>query len=200
MPNSLIQNALLDPEQKKVLEALSSGSAAGGVGVGYGVGVEELGGSGAYRTTILTLTNVPMTVRDTQQGNGVKVYTFPKGKIFRLGASAENVIITTTSALASTLNAGVTGNFGVGSTTQANGTLATTEQDFVQTTNFTTSATVNVAPAAARGYGVPNVTLLDGSSTAIDLYFNIGIATATDIDADATVTISGTITINWLRV
>jgi hypothetical protein len=91
----------------------------------------------------------------------------------------------------------VTINMGVGSTTQANGTLATTEQDIIQTTNVTSSTVINTPPAAVTGYGIPSVTLLDFTTTS-DVYFNIGVATATDIDADATVTVSGVITINWI--
>lgn len=202
---NIIQGLQAGLDVKRALNALlsegshGSGLIAGGVGAGAGVTPIEYG-IGAYRTTVFNFNQVKMTLLDAQNGNGMQIYTFPKGKILRLGASAENVVITTTSALASTLNAGVTGNYGLGSTTQANGTLATTEQDFVQTQNFTASATINVPPAAVRGFGIPNVTLLDGSSTPIALFFNIGIATATDIDGDATVLVDGQFTVNWLRV
>ncbi|HEX6826906.1 MAG TPA: hypothetical protein VF077_11375, partial [Nitrospiraceae bacterium] len=145
-----------------------------------------------------TLLNLPMTVRDTQQGNGVKIYTFPAGKLIRLGASAEGVQIITTSDPTTTLNASVTGQFGVGTTTQANATLATTEQDIVQVTGFTASATQNAVPAAVRAYGAANLTVLDMTSVR-DIFFNVAVATATDIDADATVLINGVITINWIR-
>lgn len=197
-----IQNALLTLEQKKVLEAmLAPGTGtAGTLNSVTGLTVQEYGSqvAGGPHTTVLTLNGVAMTVRDTQQGNGVKLYTFPVGKLFRMGASAENIRIVTTSDPTTTLNPSVTGNFGVGSTTQANGTLATTEQDFIPTTNFTASATQNAVPTAVRGYGAPNATVLDFSTTS-DIYFNIGVATATDIDADATVKIYGVITINWIR-
>jgi hypothetical protein len=156
-------------------------------------------GSDYIHTTVFTLTNLALTVRDTQQGGGVKIYQFPKGKIVRLGAGSDTTI-TTTSAIASTLKSGVTGNHGVGSTTQASATLATTEQDFVQVTNFTSSTTINVAPAAVKAYGVPSVTLLDGSSTAINLFFNVAVATGTDIDADASVVVNGTVIVHWIKV
>ena len=198
-----IQATLLSLEEKKVLSELlaPTSTGVGGVpsAVAGSVGVAEQGSSGA-RTTVLTLNGMPLTVRDTQQGGGVKIYTFPLGKIFRLGASAENIVITTTSDVTTTLNTAVTGNFGVGSTTQASATLATTEQDIVQVTAFTSSATTGTPPAAVRAYGIPSVTLLDGSATAIDVFFNVAVASATDIDADATVSVSGIVTINWIRV
>lgn len=156
-------------------------------------------GTDHIHSTVLTLTAVPITVRDTEQGGGIKIYTFPQGKIVRLGA-VSNLTITTTSALASTLNAGVTGNHGVGSATQSSATLATTEQDFIQVTNFTSSATIDVAPAAVKAYGIPSVTLLDGSSTPISLFMNVAVAGATDIDADATVEVNGTVTVHWIKL
>lgn len=156
-------------------------------------------GTDHIHSTVFTFTNMALTVRDTQVGGGVKIYQFPKGKISRLGASMTTTI-TTASAIASTLKSGVTGNHGLGSTTQASATLATTEQDFIQVTNFASSTTINVAPAAVKAYGVASVTLLDGSSTAINLFFNIAVATATDIDADASVLINGEATVHWIKL
>ena len=154
-------------------------------------------GDGNIHKTVLTLTALPLTLRDTEQGLGVKIYDFPAGRILFLGATG-SVAGTTTSVLADTLNTGVTYNWGVGSTTQANGTLATTEQNILQTTNGTASATINVAGAASGGLGV--LTPLDGTSTAVDAFFNVGVAGATDIDANATTTWTGTVTITWMNL
>lgn len=154
-------------------------------------------GIGPIHQTDFIFTALPLTLRDTQQGNGVKIYDFPAGRILILGATG-SITETTTSVLTSTLNAGVTYNWGIGSVTQANGTLATTEQDIIQTTAGTASATINVAGAASKGVGV--LTPLDGTTTAIDAYLNVGIASATDIDGDATVTITGTASITWINL
>lgn len=162
---------------------------------GATVTVQEYG-NGVFNKTVLTFTNLPLTVRDTQVGGGVKVYDFPAGRIQRMGGSG-SIAMTTTSVLASTLNAGVTCNWGMGSTTQASATLATTEQDFLQVTNITSSATINVAGAASNAPGAAVLAALDGTATAIDLFLNVAVATATDIDADATVLINGTATILW---
>jgi len=192
--------AVNDAINNQVLVAIGTPGATGYCGGSECSTVEALElGTDHIHTTVLTLTNTPVTVRDTEQGGGIKIYTFPKGKIVRLGA-VSNLTITTTSAVAGTLNAGVTGNHGVGSTTQSSATLATTEQDFVQVTNFTSSATINVAPAAVKAYGVPSVTLLDGSSTAIALFMNVAVAGASDIDADATVVVNGTIEVHWIKL
>lgn len=156
-------------------------------------------GNGVVNQTTLTITALPLTMTDAAAGGGVKVFNFPAGRIARIGAEA-SLALTTTSVLASTLNAGVTCNYGVGSTTQANGTLATTEQDIVQTTNVTASATINVAGAAAAGVGAGVLASLDGRVTPIAAFLNVGVATGTDIDGDATVTVSGTVVITWAKI
>ena len=153
-------------------------------------------GDGVFRQTVLTLTDVPVTVRDTEQGGGTKVYTFPAGRICHIG-SGGSVTVTTTSELATTLNASSTCQWGVGTVTQSNATLATTEQDLINNTAFTSSATVDVASAAAAGVGLGSLTPHDGTSTAIAAFLNIAVAGATDIDGDATVTVSGTVTITY---
>lgn len=176
--------------------------AGGSLEPGYGakngstISVAEFGG--IVRKTIFTMTALPLTLADATVGAGVKIYDFPEGRLLFLGAVGA-FAFTTTSTLASTLNAGVTINWGIGSTTQANGTLATTEQDILPTTNATASATINVAGATSKGKNTA-VLFLDGTTTAIDAFFNVGVATATDIDADATITISGVLTLHWMNL
>lgn len=177
----------------------------GGVGVGvipsavaaYVTVAEK--GDGVFHQTVLTLSALPITMRDTEQGGGAQIYTFPAGRICRLGAIG-SIAVTTTSILANTLNAGVTCNWGVGSTTQASATLATTEQDFVNVTAFTSSATINVAGATSTGVGPGVLASLDGTSTSVAAFLNLAVAGATDIDANATVTVSGTITLTWAQI
>lgn len=154
-------------------------------------------GEGIIHQTVFTLTALPLTLADLTVGAGVKIYDFPEGQITILGASA-SVAETTTSVLADTLNTGVTYNWGVGTTTQASATLATTEQDIVPVTNGTASSTINVAGAASGAVRAAAPVNFDGTGTAKDAFFNVAIATATDIDADATTTWTGTITITWM--
>jgi hypothetical protein len=105
----------------------------------------------------------------------------------------------TTSTIASTLNSGVTGAIGVGTATASATTLATTMQDIIPTTAFTSSATINVAGTAVTAV-LASPAVFDGTATAKDLYLNTAYATTGDVDADATQTISGTIVVTWCNL
>ena len=182
----------------EIAKALNMTKDTGNVGAANGATVtatEYTDASGTFHKTVLTLAATPLTLRDTEQGKGVKVYDFPEGFITVLGGHME-IAVTTTSVINGTLNASKTLSIGVGSTTQANGTLATTEQDIVNVGSTTSSATINVAGATGT---CVNTTPkgFDGSATPVDAYLNIGVPTGTDIDADATVTVTGSITILW---
>lgn len=159
--------------------------------------VETTGG--ATNQTTLTLTAMPLTMADATQGGGVKIFTFPAGRICRIGAEA-SIAVTVTSVLASTLNTGVTCNYGVGSTTQASATVATTEQDIVNVTAWTAPTTINVANTAAAGVGPGVLASLDGRVTPIAAFLNLAVAGATDIDGDATVLVTGTVKITWVNI
>jgi len=155
-------------------------------------------GSGGLRSTKFTFTNMPVSLRDTTapaQGGGQQIYAFPEGRIYIIGATG-TVTVTTTSAIATTLNTGVSARWGVGTVTQANTTLATTEQDLLPVTTFTSGTTINVANTATTA-ALASPAVFDGTSTAKQAFFNISVPTATDIDADATVAINGTVTIVW---
>jgi hypothetical protein len=162
------------------------------------VSVKEYSPDGVLHKTVFTFTNTPLTLLDaTVVGGGTKIYDFPEGTVYILG-SYGSVAGTTTSVLADTLNTGVTYNWGIGTVTQSTGTLATTQQDILPTTNGTASATINVAGAASAGARVAAGAYFDGTSTAKDAFFNVGVASATDLDADATTTWTGTVTIVWM--
>jgi len=167
---------------------------------GAAVSVVEFG-NGIIHQTVFTLTALPLTIDNDAgagaQVGGVKVYDFPTGQITILNASG-SVALTTTSVLADTLNASSTYNWGVGTTIAANSTLATTEQDIIPTTNGTSSATINVAGATSSSASTVAPLTYNGKSTAIDAFFNVGVANDVDLDGDATVTVTGTITINWV--
>jgi hypothetical protein len=187
------------PSQQSVKAYVDNGGAASGITTGVGAkngatvtAVES--GNGLIHKTVLTLANTPITMRDTEQGGGVKVYDFPDGMIAFHG-SFYDLTMTTHSVLADTLNTGVTCNAGVGTTTQANATLATTEQNIIQVTAWTAGTTIDVANTATQGVGLP--TTLNGTGTALDAYLNLAVAGAGDIDADASILVNGTITMMW---
>lgn len=151
--------------------------------------------------TVIDLNDVPITISDANVGGGVAIYTFPEGHIRVLGAIVRNLKIKTTSALASTLNAGVALSVGVGTvktTTQGSGTLATTQQNIVNQFAATSSAVVNEDPAAVNAGGITTPLAIDGTGTKGNVNLNIGVPTATDIDGDATVTVDGQIEIDWM--
>ena len=158
-------------------------------------------GNGVFHQTVITLTALPIALSDSNVGGGTLIYTFPKGNVTVMGGLCA-VAETTTSAIASTLNSGVTLSVGVGSvqtTTQGSGTLATTQQDLVSAFSATSSTTINVAAAVAKG-GLTATTLTryDGTTTAQAVYLNCGVPTGTDIDGDATTTWTGTVTLTWV--
>lgn len=174
-----------------------------------GVTVLECGMDGPMRTTVFKFTNMLVTITDTATPFGsVQLYDFPTGIIKIHGASIR-FTPTTTTAIATTLNSGVTCNWGVGTVTAAALDLGTTtQQNVIPGTSetdktFTSSTTINVAAAAATGFLAAvsaaqiGVSALDGTATPIDLWFNITVPTNTDIDADATVAINGYLIVQW---
>lgn len=171
--------------------ALNIGAKAGAT-----VTAVETGVGGFLHKTVLTLTDLPLTLADATVGAGVKIYDFPEGVITILGGFG-SVTEKTTSVLASTLNTGITYNWGVGTTTQASATLATTEQDILPVTTGVASATINVAGAASTAVRTGAGASFNGTATAKDAFFNVAVTTATDIDGDATTVWNGTITIFW---
>ena len=187
-----ISTVLGVPNTVKLRSSFGAGAAAG-----IGVTATEYG-DGNLHTTTLTFVATPMNVRDTEQGGGLKVYDFPAGRIAVIGVTGA-VNFTTTTALASTLNAGVSSRWGVGTVTQANATLATTEQNLIPVTTFLSSATINVAPTLVPG-ALAASAQFDGTTTAIDAFLNMSVPLATDIDADASVAANGTITISWINL
>lgn len=168
-----------------------------------GIAVQEFA-TGGLRTTVITLTNVAITITDALAYVGTLIYTCPKGRICILGGDLNAFVLTTTSAIASTLNSGVSVSVGIGTAIASSGTLATTMQNIspgsgVAVTNLTSSTVINVAPAAvSAGSGQTVATIIDGTTTAVPIYLNLAVPTNTDIDADATVTASGTISFTWI--
>lgn len=172
-----------------------------GVGAvnGATVSAVELG-NGIQHQTVITLTATPVGLLDSKVGGGVKIYDFPPGRILIQGAVGSFAFTTTTEDTA-TLNAAKTANWGLGSVitlNQGSGTLATTEQDIIPTTNYTTAAK-NTASSASGGMLAASAQF-DGTTASLDCHLNIGVATATDIDGDATVTATGAATITWINL
>lgn len=174
----------------------------GGIGAAAGTGVaasSELG-DGIRHQTVLTFTNVAVTLADnagvTAYGS-LKVYDLPVGAIV-VNAAVSNLDLTKSSA---GVNDDWDGDFGVG--TVAAGTdadLTTTEVDILAKTatpQAVAGATTANGGAATNGY-------LNGTTTAgaaKDVYVNFIVD---DADHDVTSTpcnliLNGTVTLTWIN-
>ena len=165
-------------------------------------------GNGVIQKTTLTLAAVPLAITDALAYSGKKLFTFPQGRI-RVLDCVVNLAFTTTSAIAGTLNSGATVSLGIGSVTASSITLATTMQNFMPGSgeavkNFTSSTVINVAAAAVTGFmaavaAAQLAAILDGTTTPVAVFLNLGVPTNTEIDADATLTVTGTIEFTWIN-
>lgn len=189
-----VGSTLIWSERTGIQLAAPTAVANVGVVAGSGVSVSEQG-NGVVQKSVFTLDGAVITMRDTEQGGGLKIYDFPEGRIQILGVTA-TMRMATTSAIATTLNSGVTCNWGVGTATQANATLTTTEQDLIPVTTWTSGTTINVLNTAAPA-ALAATAQFNGTTTPIDAYVNLAVAGATDIDANATVACTGVVTIVW---
>lgn len=163
------------------------------------------GGNGIVQTLKLTLTAMSLTITDALAYASQLLYTMPAGRIVILGSVA-SLTFTTTSAIAGTLNTGVTVQWSVGHAAASATTLATTMLTWLPGTGgsvptFTSSTTINVAPATATGaFTLTTLQSVDGTTTPAPVYLNVAVGTGTDIDADATLSITGTISITFANL
>lgn len=181
--------------------------AAGGFSDTYGSAVQPAtSGSvtvdhvafGPFVQTTIRLDNVSQSVVNGTEYQGTKIFSFPQSRMYVVGATA-TLQQKTTSTIASTINSGSTGAIGVGTATASATTLATTMQDIIPTTAFTSSTTINVAGTAVSAV-LASPAVFDGTGTAKDLYLNTAYATTTDVDGNGTQTISGVVRVTWINL
>ena len=151
---------------------------------------------GALYQTTLSLSDVPQAVVNGTEYQSTLLYTFPEGRLLVLGCTA-TLAQKTTSTLASTLNASVTGAVSLGTVAASATTLATTMVDLMPSTAFTSSATINVAGTAVSS-ALAASAQFDGTSTAKKMYLNSAYATTADVDGNATQTFTGTVRVTWV--
>ncbi len=163
--------------------------------------IAQLEKAGLVNKTVLTFTDLLVSVVSVTTGNGVggtKVYTFPAGRILHLGAMADLSMGVETQA--DFTNGTPEGDVGVGTLAPANAdALGTdsTDDDFATAVAFVMASYIDSSiqcPSEA-------VQQKDGTSTAIPMFVNV-LVDAADIDDDATtnVKISGTITFFWINL
>lgn len=165
-------------------------------------------GIGIIRQTEFTFTAMAVTITDALAYASQQIYDFPLGRIHMLDCVGW-IQMTTTSAIASTLNSGATISWGIGTAAASSLTLATTMMNAMpgsgeSVNTFTSSTVINVAATADSGFlaavsAAHLGAIVDGTATAADLYLNLAVPTNTEIDADATVTITGRIILTWMN-
>jgi hypothetical protein len=174
---------------------LTGGGGIGAAAIVAGLKVSHKA-AGPFVQTVFTLTDVAQAVINGTEFQSTKLFDFPQGRILVLGATA-SLAQKTTSDLATTLNASVTGAVAVGTAAASATTLSSTMVDLLPSTAFTSSATINVAGTAAKA-ALAASAQFDGTTTAKSVYLNSAFATTLDVDADASQTFTGNITITWV--
>lgn len=159
---------------------------------------------GALRQLTLTLTDVPLSITDALAYGSVKLLTLPAGYVNVLGCTVPKLTFKTTSAIATTLNAAAVLQWGLGTAAASAITLATTMINITPGTGTTpgaavASSTINVGVDATPN-ALAAATLLNGSTTALAIFLNVGVTTATEIDGDATLTVSGTVVLTAVHL
>src|SRR5690554_4803164 len=107
----------------------SGANTVGTVVTKAGLRVKEYG-YGPVRQTLFTFEAMEITITDALAYASQQIYNFPQGFITVLAAHFRGTL-TTTSAIASTLNAGSTVTLGIGTAAASNVTLATTMMDVI---------------------------------------------------------------------
>lgn len=171
---------------------------ADGVGAvaGTGVAVTELGIHPVHHTQFtLTNVNIAITLEASVVGyGGLKIYDMPSGAIYVVGATANLTCARVGTGLAEAYD----GDFGVGTVTASNNnSLSSTEQNIIPTT-ATPQAVAGATTAKGQSTATENA-VIDGTSTAMDVYLNFLVDLA-DISATDAITVNGTINLFWINL
>lgn len=155
-------------------------------------------GDGASFKTVFTLRAMSITVTDALAYASQQLFDFAPGKIRLLGGTA-TLTFAVTSARAGTINDNAAMDWSVGTVAASSITLASTMVNLIAKQDKTLDG-VDAAYTTASAADFAAAATFDGTSTAIDMFLNIGFPTNTEIDADGTLLVSGTITVlyqNW---
>lgn len=153
-------------------------------------------GIGLLKTLEFTFDSYALTMTD-EAGvvlyGGIKLWDFPEGAVQFMNAIAD-LDITGSGGI----NADFDGDFGVGTVTASNNaTLASTEQNILPTT-ATPQASGGVTTANGQSTITQAGIVIDGTTTAADLYLNFLVD---DADHDGGVlTISGTLKVTFMMM
>jgi len=152
---------------------------------------------GVINKTVLTLTATPITIADdagvAQYGGAGKIYDLPEGAVAVVGCVVDGDL---TMGATGTIIDAFTSNIALGTVTATTGnSLTGTEADIMASVANATAA----AKVSAVGATSAAMALLNGTSTAKDVYLNLVVADDATHTA-GTGTFTGTVTILWTRV
>lgn len=167
-----------------------------GVGAAAGTGVVATEyGAGHSHQTLLTLTDLLITVTDALAYASQKIYDFPEGRLNIAGVTC-NLKFGVTTDRATTINDNAALKFAIGSVAASNATLSSTMVDLLPKTSKTLDGAV-AAYTTFQGAALAAAAQFDGTGTAKDAYLNVAFETGTDIDGDGILKVTGTILITW---
>jgi len=156
-----------------------------------GLSAVTTGRGGSYRT-VFTLSGMQISVTDTLAYASQKLFDFTAGKVRIKGGTATLAFAVLTAR--TTINDSAAMDWSLGSVAASSITLASTMVDVIAKQDKTLDGAV-AAYTTAQAADVAAASTLDGTSTSVDLYLNIGFPTNTEIDADGTLAVTGTITL-----
>lgn len=151
---------------------------------------------GLVRKTILTLTDVEVTVGNTAgvSFGGTKIYDFPAGRILVLGVIMRGITFDLTDAGNVTpIDAADGGDVAIGSTVPSDGTLTGTDVDLMPSTS------IDPISAGITGAALAASAQFDGTTTPLDANLNILIDDADVGDgASDVLLVSGVVELHWV--
>lgn len=161
--------------------------------------VVEGGISPIHQTTVtftMTAAN-DIDVADGGKTAGVKFYDMPEGRILLLGATINASVVTNNVYNANPNDAYYVSIGSADGTQAADADLTGTEQDIIPKTTLDTvgSTTLTLPFKAALAASAH----FDGTTTAMDLYFNVAVPDAANTGA-TTHAVTGTLTITWINL
>lgn len=178
----------------QLLQTVAGVDATVGTAANGATAVES--GNGAVHKTVITLSDVEVTVGNTTgvSFGGTKIYDFPQGRILVLGSVLANVTFDLTDAGNVTpIDAADGGDISVGTTVAGDGTLTNADVDLIPSTS------IDPISGGVTGAALAAAAQFDGTTDAVDAYFNVLIDDADVADAASDVLlVSGTLTIHWV--
>jgi predicted RecA/RadA family phage recombinase len=169
-----------------------------GVGAAKGTGVTayEMGDRVLHHTR-LSLDALSVTMADAaggQSSGGTKIYDFPAGAIKMVGAIANLTVTAGSGGIADAFD----GDFALGSVVAAaDASLSGTEANILPSTAMP-QAVAGVTTAKGQSTAAQEI-VLDGTTTAVDLYLNALVDDA-DSSGNDTLAFTGTIDLFWINL